>query len=190
MELFFDIPLTVLSQPCAMFAGGAFVLVLAWSSIVDIKRRIVPDGAIAVSLAAWALAFGATFLACGDASVWRSGVLAGVVGAVVASMFAFSCGWLLSRMRKRAALGFGDVKLLFVFGLYCGAAGTLVCLFTACVLAVFYSCVRFAIDACARLAFERRSSWCTCRVWPFDGTFPFVPFLAVSYIGLSLVLLS
>lgn len=185
MELFFDIPLAVLPQPCAMLASAAFVLVLTWSSIVDIKRRIVPGGAIAVSLAAWTLVFGVTFLACGDASAWRSGVLAGAIGAAVASTFAFSCGWLLSRMRKRTALGFGDVKLLFVFGLYCGAVGALACLFAACMFAAFYSCVRFAIDACARLALERRPSWRTCRIPPFDGTFPFVPFLVTSFLFLA-----
>ncbi|MDO5042093.1 MAG: prepilin peptidase [Slackia sp.] len=185
MELFFDIPLAVLPQSCAMLASAAFVLVLVWSSIVDIKRRIVPGGAIAVLLAVWTLVFGAAFLACGDASVWRSGVLAGAIGAAVASTFAFSCGWLLSRMRKRTALGFGDVKLLFVFGLYCGVAGTLACLFAACVLAAFYSIVRFFVDACVRLVPDCRPLRCLRRIPPFDGTFPFVPFLATSFLFLA-----
>lgn len=182
MDLLFDIPLAIVPRPCATFAIGVFVSVLVWAGVVDARHRIVPGGAIAVSVAAWASALGAALLSHQNAFMWRSGVLAGIVGAAVSSGFAFLCGCALSRVRKRTALGLGDVELLFVFGLYCGASGALACLFAACVLAVFYSCVRFAIDACVRFASAHWPSLPLRRTRPFDGTFPFVPFLAASFV--------
>lgn len=109
-------------------------------------------------------------------------MVAGVAGALIASGFSFLCSWALSCMWKRTALGFGDVRILFVLGLYCGASGALACLFAACVLAVFYSIVRFSADACVRLVPDCRLLRCLRRISPFDGTFPFVPFLAMSFL--------
>lgn len=182
MKVLFDIPLAVLPWRCALFAGAALALVLVWASVVDIRRRTVPRGAVAASVFSWAVAFGAMLLSCQDVSVWQGGMIASIAGAAVALGFAFLCGRVLSHVRKRTALGFGDVKILFVLGLYCGASGALTCLFTACVLAALYSGIRFLADACMRFVFERRPTCRLRRIPPFDGTFPFVPFLAVSFV--------
>lgn len=187
MELLFDIPFDFMPRLCAGFAATALGCVLAWASVVDARCRIVPDAAIVSGIFAWAAAF--VFSAICDivgweegrsAFSWMRGIAAGAVGAALVSAFALMLEFLLSRRAGRAALGMGDVKLLFVLGLYCGAVGAFVCLAAACVFAVLYSAARFARDR----AFAMLQAHGLIRApfpAPFDGSFPFVPFLSVSF---------
>lgn len=192
MEALFDIPLSVVPQPWAFVAFVLSSGVLAWASAVDIKRRIVPGGAIAAGVLIWCamLVFAAALGAVGwrsapTASVVREcGFLAGVGGAVLSAAFALLLDTALSRATGRAAIGMGDVKLLFVLGLHVGFLGALACLFVACALAALHSCARFAFDAASRFVRPRRRHPGPARP-SFDGTFPFVPFLAAAYVAVA-----
>lgn len=189
MEASFDIPLCTLPQPWAFVAFGLFSCALVWASAVDIRRRIVPDGVIVAGVLIWCvmLVFAAVLSAVGWESapapsfVEQHGFIAGVGGAVFSSAFALLLDSVLSRAIGRAAIGMGDAKLLFVMGLHVGFLGALSCLFVACVLAMLYSCARFAFDValCFVRARHRRQE---LEPSPFDGTFPFVPFLAAAYV--------
>lgn len=189
MEASFDIPLCTLPRPWAFVAFCLFSCALVWASAVDIRRRIVPDGVIVAGILIWCvmLVFAAVLSAVGWKSapassfVGQHGFIAGIGGAVFSSAFALLLDSVLSRVIGKAAIGMGDVKLLFVMGLYVGFLGALSCLFVACVLAMLYSCTRFAFDAALRFVRAR------CRrqesgLSSFDGTFPFVPFLAAAYV--------
>ena len=187
MDLLFDIPLRFMPPFAAAFALCAFGVVLAWASVVDIRRRIVPGIALIAGVLIWAAAFvlAAAADAAGQGGVrpsvsWARGIAAGCAGAALVAAFSLTLAFLLSRAAGRAALGMGDVKLLFVMGLHCGATGALACLGAACVLAALYCAVRFACDrALAALRSRRPTSGPSPA--PFDGTFAFVPFLAVAF---------
>lgn len=192
MELLFDIPFDFMPRLCAGFAATVLGCVLAWASVVDARFRIVPDAAVISGILAWAAAF--VFSAICDAVGWQGGrsvfswmrgIAAGGVGASAVSAFALMLDFLLSHRAGRSALGMGDVKLLFVMGLYCGTAGAFVCLAAACVFAVSYSAVRFARDRVFAML-QARGLIRAPFPAPFDGTFPFVPFLSASLFLLAM----
>lgn len=175
MDVLFDIPLAFMPRPCALCACVALLVALAWAGVVDVRTRMVPRGALVAGAAAWAVSFAASAVAYRAAFAWRVALAASVVGAALVAAFALAVDAALSRMTGRAALGMGDTKLLFLMGLHCGAATTLACLWAACALAALYSVARYVVVGAMR--FLRASN-----APPFDGTFPFVPFLAVSFV--------
>ncbi|MDO4443035.1 MAG: prepilin peptidase [Slackia sp.] len=189
MNASIDIPLSALPQSCVIAALVFLFCILAWASAVDIKRRIVPGAAIAAGIFLWCAAFVSAMAA--DAAgwegaltasyVWERGFVAGIGGALFATVLVLSVDAVLSHITGRSAIGMGDVELLFVLGLYVGFWGAIACLFIACALAALYSCARFAFDALMRFlrAKGRRP---VSELRPFDGTFPFVPFLAAAYV--------
>ena len=65
-----------------------------------------------------------------------------------------------------AALGAGDVKLLFPIGLFAGFEGGIAVLCVACVASLLYCVARFAVG-------------CPVR------DFPFAPFLAIGFLAVS-----
>ena len=60
----------------------------------------------------------------------------GLVGAAVLGGGSLLLAWAFERVRGGASFGGGDVKLLFVLGLYLGVSGGLVCLLVACLAAL------------------------------------------------------
>ena len=158
-----------------MCACVALLVALVWAGVVDARTRMVPRGALVAGAAAWAVSFAASAVAYRAAFSWRAALAASVIGAALVAAFALAVDAVLSRMTGRAALGMGDTKLLFLIGLHCGAVTTLACLCAACVLAAFYSVARYAVVGIMRLLRVSNAPL-------FDGTFPFVPFLAASFV--------
>ncbi|MDI3299551.1 MAG: prepilin peptidase [Bacillota bacterium] len=100
--------------------GLGLVALLVVATGVDLKVRLIPDGANALG-AAWALLVG--FLGRG-AAFWphlAAGAAAGLLFALIGLL-------------SRGGLGGGDVKLAAVLGLYLGPASAAVALFAAAVL--------------------------------------------------------
>lgn len=127
MDVLFDIPLAALPVPCALAAFALAACVFAWAGVVDAARRIVPNAAVLAGVGIWCAVFAAA-AASADAGPLRRACFAGLAGALAAAGFSGACACVLSRVSGRAALGMGDVKLLFAAGLFLGAAGALVCL--------------------------------------------------------------
>lgn len=190
MDVLFDIPLAALPAPCALAAFALAACVFAWAGAVDAARRIVPNAAVLAGVGVWCVVFAWATATSVDAGPLRRACFAGLAGALAAAGFSGACAYALSRVSGRAALGMGDVKLLFAAGLFLGAAGALVCLGAACALAALYACDRFAADALMR---GLRS--CSGLRGPparasFDGTFAFAPFLCVSFLAVAAVCLA
>lgn len=189
MDVLFDIPLAALPVPCALAAFALAACVFAWAGVVDAARRIVPNAAVLAGVGIWCAVFAAA-AASADAGPLRRACFAGLAGALAAAGFSGACACVLSRVSGRAALGMGDVKLLFAAGLFLGAAGALVCLGAACALAALYACARFAADALMRGLRSRSGLRGPPARAPFDGTFAFAPFLCASFLAVAAVCLA
>lgn len=180
MDNFFDItPLASLPHPCALAAFALFIAMFLGACVVDVRERLIPNAAVVVALGGWCVAFALAFIAAffqnegaafASASL-VSGVLSGGAGAFGIATFAFIAGAVTTRIAGRPALGMGDVKLLFVMGLYLGFLPAAASLCAACALSAAYAIVRTAAS-CLRHRYSSGDDVST-----FDGTFPFAPFL-------------
>lgn len=180
MENCFDItPLASLPHLCALAAFVLFIAMFLWACLIDARERLIPNAAVIVALGGWCGAFALAFIAAcfrneGAASASASlvsGVLSGGAGAFGLATLAFIAGAVTTRIAGRPALGMGDVKLLFVMGLYLGFLPAAASLCAACALSAAYAIARTVVSClCARCG-----SGDDARA--FDGTFPFAPFL-------------
>lgn len=194
--------LAIDASPLTAMASIAAYVVLAvslvYASAVDVRTRLVPLSALLASLVAWLLAVaggaiggGCPFLFDFGSSRLFSWAIASVLGGVVTSGVATLCAVTLERRTGSLALGGGDVKLLFVVGLYLGPEGGIASLGIACVLALLWQVILFVIGAFARIARKRRgapsrgisrsktSSMSSSRFLS-NRPFPFVPFIAIA----------
>lgn len=115
----------------------ALMITLFWT---DFEERLLPDEfTLGGTLVGLALAipvgvpglFGAIFLAARK-PVWQSLANAGI-GALVLGAPVWILGALYAKVRKREGLGFGDVKLLVLMGVFLGAEAGLAALMTGAV---------------------------------------------------------
>ena len=111
-----------------------FGSVLLCCAFADLEGYIIPDSALVVGIAVRVLYLIVTRAAF---SVWLDGLLGGfaVGGGLLLLVLAYE------KIRKVEAMGGGDLKLLFVTGLYLGWKGNLVCLFAACVLGILFGLI-------------------------------------------------
>lgn len=86
---------------------------LAWLSVVDLRTGYLPDPVQAV------LAVAGLGIAIAGSPVGVSWVMA-LAGAALNGGVFWSLRWLVSRLKGREAMGFGDVKLVAVGGLWLG----------------------------------------------------------------------
>ncbi len=101
-------------------------------AFADLEGYMIPDGFL---LAAAALRLPFLLLLPG----WRASLLDSLLGA-----FAVGGGLLLfvllyEKLRRKEAMGGGDLKMLFVTGLYLGWKGNLLCLLLASVLGIVFA---------------------------------------------------
>lgn len=146
---------------CCLLAG-----VLSYVSYIDIRRRIIPNRAVALLAAGWAVLVLAALLL--DSAV-HDLIVRGVIGAVGLGGLSLASALLLERASGRMELGGGDVKLLAALGLYFGFEKGLIMLLIACVLAVFAAILSSLRNK--RRPFIRR-----------DGV-PFAPALSMATLG-------
>ena len=96
-------------------------------SLTDFDAMIIPNGSLLIAAAAWVLA--EPFLFDG----WTV-LLAHVLTALGVSIGLYLLSLLLTRLLKKESLGFGDVKLFAVMGLYLGLLPSLFALILSCIL--------------------------------------------------------
>lgn len=106
---------------------AAFACVLAYVSLADLRRRIIPNRALGL-----ALLVRVTYLACGGGGLGGIAQSLGAGLAVVAPILLVA--FVLHRVRGSAGVGGGDVKLLFVVGCYLGWWRGLVVVALACLV--------------------------------------------------------
>ena len=111
-----------------------FACVLLVAAFSDIKSYIIPNGCI---IAGIILRIPFFFLL----PDWQACLIDALLGG-----FAVGGGLLLivliyERVRKVEAMGGGDLKLLFVTGLYLGFAQNILCVFIACILGIIFGLI-------------------------------------------------
>ena len=107
---------------------------LASACVYDLRERRIPNKLTAFMAALWC-AWCVLLVAADPVSV-QGFMVHGLVGATVLGGGSLLLAWAFERVRGGASFGGGDVKLLFVLGLYLGVSGGLVCLLVACLAAL------------------------------------------------------
>ena len=110
--------------------------ILAWITYTDIKSRRIPNTALLLAIAVRVL----FFLGTEGIELLRFGALC-ADGFLVSAPLAFLV-MALDRFWNKQTMGGGDIKLVFVTGLYLGWEKNLVMLWIAAVLALVYAVLR------------------------------------------------
>lgn len=140
--------------------AAILMLVLA-GALVDVHRRIIPDGVSLGIVVAHALALAGASLAAYPAATMREGAflqLAYPFATGLASALALGGGLLAftlayEHVRGPGAFGGGDVKLLAALGFALGLGRALILLFVACGV---FACYAAAIAFLLRIAGQAR----------------------------------
>ncbi len=111
-----------------------FAVILLASSFADLQGYIIPDRFIAAGIILRIPFF--FFL-----PEWKTSLIDSLIGG-----FAVGGGLLLlvllyEKIRKIEAMGGGDLKLLFVTGLYLGWAKNILCLLLACIIGIIFAII-------------------------------------------------
>lgn len=112
--------------------GLLFVCILLACSYSELNGCKIPNGFIIAGIALKAL----SFLFCEDkAAEAKSALLGGF--AIVAAVLLIS--FVLEKIFKRTAIDAGDIKLLFVAGIFLGWEKNLLCIIVACLSGVIFA---------------------------------------------------
>lgn len=104
-----------------------FICCLFYITLTDIESCIIPNGALIISVVAWALYL--PFSGYG----WLD-ILLYVVAAVAYGGTILLISLILDKVLKKESMGGGDIKLFAVCGLYFGLVGMLFTVIFACVI--------------------------------------------------------
>lgn len=130
--------------PIVWIERVALLAVLGVAGGIDARTRRIPNGLVLVALVQWLLILGLRIDRYGlDWSFLVRRVLAGVMLAGASLLLAA----MLRRKTGETPLGGGDVKLLFVMGLYLGFAEAILAVGAGCVLAVLGVAVRCFVQS-------------------------------------------
>lgn len=170
--------------------------VLCAMMLVDLETYTIPNVFITVGILVWLCSIGFMSVPAGVfgpgtlfAPYFGTGFLAvlvdGVVGAVVIGGGTLVVSLVLDKVTGRTSLGGGDVKLLFMTGLFLGLLGALFALILACVFGLLFAFVWALFDTDSsngniRDEEKSRESFKT-------KAFPFGPSIAVATIMVLLV---
>jgi leader peptidase (prepilin peptidase)/N-methyltransferase len=105
--------LAAFTDPWALACLAVLTICLVWLSVVDLKTGYLPDP-LQIALAVAGL--GVAVVGSPIGVTWKAALLgAGINGGVF-----WGLRWLVSRLKGREAMGFGDVKLVAAGGLWLG----------------------------------------------------------------------
>jgi len=134
-------------EAVALWALGCVLLGL---SLVDLETYTIPNGFIVAGIAIWLVTF--AFFGVDPAcyrvgrvirplvsSDWLAVFIDGMLGAVVVAGALLLLALLFDKIIKRQSLGGGDVKLVFVLGLYLGLSASVLNIIIACVIGIVFA---------------------------------------------------
>jgi leader peptidase (prepilin peptidase) / N-methyltransferase len=93
-------------------SGGWLFLSLLAVFFIDLEHRIIPDE----------ISLGGAVLGLALAH-WSLGLVAALLGLAAGAGSLFLCGWVYQKLRGRAGMGLGDVKLAGMLGAFLGLKG-------------------------------------------------------------------
>lgn len=159
-----DFSRPVLSPVIWADAAAMFWLLLGAYPVcaVDCKYKLIPDSISVGGIVAGLLI-----------SLVPGGVtpLQSLIGAVVAGCGLYLLGWIATKVLKKDAMGFGDVKLLAGYGALMGVTGAMETLLVAALLGILVM-VPYGMLAAKKSAQNKNSE--------DAGQIPFGPFLAIA----------
>lgn len=159
-----DFSRPVLSPEVWADAAAMFWLLLGAYPVcaVDCKYKLIPDSISVGGIVAGLLI-----------SLVPGGVtpLQSLIGAVVAGGGLYLLGWIATKVLKKDAMGFGDVKLLAGYGALMGVTGAVETLLVAALLGIVVM-VPYGMLAAKKAAKNKNSEEA--------GQIPFGPFLAIA----------
>lgn len=159
-----DFSRPVLSPVVWADAAAMFWLLLGAYPVcaVDCKYKLIPDSISVGGIVAGLLI-----------SLVPGGVtpLQSLIGAVVAGGGLYLLGWIATKVLKKDAMGFGDVKLLAGYGALMGVTGAVETLLVAALLGILVM-VPYGVLAAKKSAQNKNSEE--------TGQIPFGPFLAIA----------
>ena len=159
-----DFSRPVLSPEVWADAAAMFWLLLGAYPVcaVDCKYKLIPDSISVGGIVAGLLI-----------SLVPGGVtpLQSLIGAVVAGGGLYLLGWIATKVLKKDAMGFGDVKLLAGYGALMGLTGAVETLLVAALLGIVVM-VPYGMLAAKKAAKNKNSEE--------TGQIPFGPFLAIA----------
>ena len=159
-----DFSRPVLSPVVWADAAAMFWLLLGAYPVcaVDCKYKLIPDSISVGGIVAGLLI-----------SLVPGGVtpLQSLIGAVVAGGGLYLLGWIATKVLKKDAMGFGDVKLLAGYGALMGVTGAVETLLVASLLGILVM-VPYGVLAAKKSAQNKNSE--------DAGQIPFGPFLAIA----------
>lgn len=113
-----------------------FVCVLYLVSVTDIYEQIIPDGALLFAIVVRVL-----YEILIEGFQWQS-LLSLLVDGLAISLPLLILVLVMEKILKKEAMGGGDIKLLFVTGLYLGWAENLLAIFFACIIGIVIGMVQ------------------------------------------------
>lgn len=108
---------------------------LCYLALTDFKTYRIPNGCLGIAALTWAvcaLISGAEF----------SEFLVQIVSAIFLGGFLLLISFLVEKMLKKSCLGYGDVKLFMVVGLYFGVDASLFVVLLSCILGLLFAIVQ------------------------------------------------
>lgn len=163
---------------------GCVIALLAIAALVDVRTRTVPTWIAVALLALWAATvwfvpvgsvpggIGHAFAAIVGSDA-TAVVLDGLMGGVAIGLGMLMLSVLVELRSGRVSFGGGDIKLLFVVGLFLGLPASLTMLLAACLIAVVLTMVASLLlpEELARREFEQTF---------LHLTIPFAPAIAIA----------
>lgn len=170
--------------------------ILCSMMLVDLKTYTIPNVFITSGIAVWlcsvwfmavpADTFGPGTLLVPYLGTGFLAVLAdGVIGAVVIGGGILAASLIFDRVTGRTSLGGGDVKLLFMTGLFLGLLGALFALILACIIGLVFAFVWALFDS--RSSEKHKLEKDKSRERFKTKAFPFGPSIAMATIVVLLV---
>lgn len=120
----FDISLKTLE-------GLVFASVLMACAFADLEEYIIPDSFIIFGCAARVI-----FIALSGNTLNEA--LSSLIGGAVIAGAVLGVVLIFEKLKKKEAMGGGDIKLLFMTGLYLGIWRNLLCVFAACIFGIVF----------------------------------------------------
>ena len=131
-----------------LFLANCFLCILYVVTLTDLYEQIILDRCILLAIAVRLV----TFFVAEEASLL--GLLRLLGNGLVIAVPVLIITLILEYILKKEALGGGDIKLLFVLGLYLGWAKCLLMLLVACIAGIFYAAKQMSKEDAASAGTE------------------------------------
>jgi prepilin signal peptidase PulO-like enzyme (type II secretory pathway) len=126
-----------------------FICILYLVTVTDICDQIIPDSALIVAIIVRVVGFVLNYkyefysnvIYISKPAIW-SELLRLLIDGLAVSLPLLILVLIMEKILKKEAMGGGDIKLLFVTGLYLGWARNIVVIFFACIIGIIIGCIQ------------------------------------------------